>query len=118
MKILNKRYLLPTSRMRPSTLQRAYDKKHDIQRELKRIGKKNVQQAGIKERYFELNTAEAVTKEEKRLKLSLSSNILICHCFLFIKASKFDCFFNYVHAIHSLQIIVISLFRKYLQYYI
>ncbi|WP_431811966.1 hypothetical protein [Lysinibacillus sp. FW12] len=45
-------------------------------RELRRLGKKNVQQAGIKELYFvvidevgELNPAEAVTKEEKRLKL-------------------------------------------------
>ncbi|MEK3728597.1 FtsK/SpoIIIE domain-containing protein [Lysinibacillus sp. FSL W8-0953] len=58
------------------TLQMAYDKMRDIQRELKRRGKKNVQQAGVKERYFvvidevgELNAAEAVTKEEKRLKL-------------------------------------------------
>ncbi len=58
------------------TLQQAYDKMRDIQRELKRRGKKNVQEAGIKERYFvfvdevgELNAAESVTKEEKRLKL-------------------------------------------------
>lgn len=58
------------------TLQMAYDQMRDIQRELKRRGKKNVQEAGIKERYFvvidevgELNAAEAVTKEEKRLKL-------------------------------------------------
>ncbi len=58
------------------TLQMAYDKMRVIQRELKRRGKKNVQEAGIKERYFvvidevgELNAAEAVTKEEKRLKL-------------------------------------------------
>ncbi|WP_082011572.1 MULTISPECIES: FtsK/SpoIIIE domain-containing protein [Lysinibacillus] len=58
------------------TLQMAYEKMRDIQRDLKRLGKKNVQQAGIKERYFvvidevgELNAAEAVTKEEKRLKL-------------------------------------------------
>jgi len=58
------------------TLQQAYEKMRDIQRELKRQGKKNVQQAGIKERYFvvidevgELNATEAVTKEEKRLKL-------------------------------------------------
>ncbi|MCE4044536.1 cell division protein FtsK [Lysinibacillus fusiformis] len=58
------------------TLQMAYEKMRDIQRQLKGLGKKNVQQAGIKERYFvvidevgELNAAEAVTKEEKRLKL-------------------------------------------------
>lgn len=58
------------------TLQMAYDKMRDIQRQLKRLGRKNVQQAGIKDRYFvvidevgELNAAEAVTKEEKRLKL-------------------------------------------------
>ena len=58
------------------TLQMAYDKMRDIQRQLKRLGRKNVQQAGIEERYFvvidevgELNAAEAVTKEEKRLKL-------------------------------------------------
>lgn len=58
------------------TLQMAYDKMREIQRDLKRLSKKNVQQAGIKERYFvvidevgELNAAEAVTKEEKRLKL-------------------------------------------------
>lgn len=57
------------------TLQMAYDKMRDIQRELKRLGKKNVQQAGIKERYFvvidevgELNASEAVTREEKLLK--------------------------------------------------
>ena len=47
----------------------------DIQRQLKRLGKKNVQQAGIKERYFviidevgELNASESVTREEKLLK--------------------------------------------------
>lgn len=58
------------------TLQLAYDKMREVQRKLKRLGKKSVQQAGIKERYFvvidevgELNAAEAVTKEEKRLKL-------------------------------------------------
>lgn len=57
------------------TLQLAYDKMRKVQRELKRLGKKNVQQAGIKERYFvvidevgELNAVEAVTKEERRLK--------------------------------------------------
>lgn len=58
------------------TLQMAYDKMRDIQRDLKRMGRKSVQHAGIKERYFvivdevgELNPSEAVTKEEKRLKL-------------------------------------------------
>ncbi|MEK4173387.1 FtsK/SpoIIIE domain-containing protein [Lysinibacillus sp. FSL L8-0312] len=58
------------------TLQQAYEKMRDIQRELKRRGKKNVQEACIKDRYFvvidevgELNAAESVTKEEKRLKL-------------------------------------------------
>ncbi|MDM5245777.1 FtsK/SpoIIIE domain-containing protein [Lysinibacillus sp. G4S2] len=57
------------------TLQMAYDKMRDIQRDLKRLGKKNVQQAGIKERYFvvidevgELNASEAVTRDEKILK--------------------------------------------------
>lgn len=58
------------------TLQMTYDKMREVQRELKRRGKKNVQEACIKKRYFvfvdevgELNAAEAVTKEEKRLKL-------------------------------------------------
>lgn len=57
------------------TLQLAYEKMREIQRELKRLGKKNVQQAGIKERYFvvidevgELNASEAVTRDEKLLK--------------------------------------------------
>ncbi|UPW81889.1 FtsK/SpoIIIE domain-containing protein [Lysinibacillus sp. Ag94] len=57
------------------TLQMAYDKMRDIQRQLKRLGKKNVQQAGIKERYFvvidevgELNASESVTRDEKLLK--------------------------------------------------
>ena len=57
------------------TLQAAYDKMRDIQQQLKRLGKKNVQQAGIKERYFvvidevgELNASEAVTRSEKLLK--------------------------------------------------
>ncbi|WP_244887333.1 FtsK/SpoIIIE domain-containing protein [Lysinibacillus odysseyi] len=57
------------------SLQQAYDKMRDIQQLLKRLGKKNVQQAGIKERYFviidevgELNASEAVTREEKLLK--------------------------------------------------
>lgn len=57
------------------TLQMAYEKMREIQGELKRLGKKNVQQANIKERYFvvidevgELNAAEAVTRSEKLLK--------------------------------------------------
>jgi len=57
------------------TLQQAYDKMREIQSELRCKGKKNVQQAGIKERYFvvidevgELNATEAVTRDEKLLK--------------------------------------------------
>lgn len=57
------------------TLQMAYEKMRDVQRQLKRLGKKNVQQAGIKERYFvvidevgELNASESVTRDEKLLK--------------------------------------------------
>ena len=57
------------------SLQMAYSKMREIQVKLKRLGKKNVQQANIKERYFviidevgELNASEAVTKEEKKLK--------------------------------------------------
>lgn len=57
------------------TLQLAYDKMREIQTKMRKLGKKNVQEAGIKERYFiiidevgELNPAEAVTKEEKKLK--------------------------------------------------
>ncbi|MFL1998336.1 FtsK/SpoIIIE domain-containing protein [Lysinibacillus irui] len=57
------------------TLQLAYNRMRSIQSELRKIGKKNVQEAGIKERYFvivdevgELNPLEAVTKEEKQLK--------------------------------------------------
>lgn len=59
------------------TLQAAYDKMRSIQSRLRTMGKKNVQEAGIKDRYFiivdevgELNPAEAVTREEKQLKLS------------------------------------------------
>lgn len=58
-----------------TTLQDAYDKMRGLQVKLRNMGKKNVQEAGIKERYFiiidevgELNPAEAVGKEEKRLK--------------------------------------------------
>lgn len=57
------------------TLQRAYDRMREIQVVLRKQGKKNVQEMGIKDRYFiivdevgELNPAEAVTKEEKLLK--------------------------------------------------
>ncbi|MGR6906137.1 FtsK/SpoIIIE domain-containing protein [Lysinibacillus sp. BSL11] len=57
------------------TLQQAYDRMREIQVELRKRGKKNVQEMGIKDRYFiivdevgELNPAEAVTKEEKLLK--------------------------------------------------
>jgi len=58
-----------------ATLQRAYDRMREIQVGLRKRGKKNVQEMGIKDRYFiivdevgELNPAEAVTKEEKLLK--------------------------------------------------
>ncbi|WP_445683057.1 FtsK/SpoIIIE domain-containing protein [Solibacillus sp. FSL K6-1126] len=57
------------------TLQAAYVKMRELQRQLRLKGKKNVQQAGIMDRYFividevgELNPNEAVTKEEKALK--------------------------------------------------
>lgn len=59
------------------TLQEAYDKMRELQAKIRAMGKKNVKEAGIKERYFiiidevgELNPAEAVTKEEKQLKLA------------------------------------------------
>lgn len=58
------------------SLRMAYTKMRELQSELKRLGKKNVQQANIKERYFvvidevgELNAAEAVTRDEKKLRL-------------------------------------------------
>lgn len=57
------------------TLQMAYDQMRAIQVLMRTLGKKNVQEAGIKERYFvivdevgELNPSEAVTTEEKKLK--------------------------------------------------
>ena len=57
------------------TLQIAYLKMREIQRLVKSKGKKSVQEANIKERYFviidevgELNPQEAVTSGEKRLK--------------------------------------------------
>lgn len=58
------------------TLQAAYNKMCEVQRIVKSRGKKNVQQAGIKERYFvivdevgELNPSEAVASDEKKIKL-------------------------------------------------
>ena len=57
------------------TLQMAYEQMRQIQTMMRALGKKNVQEAGIKERYFiiidevgELNPAEAVTKEDRKLK--------------------------------------------------
>ncbi len=57
------------------TLQMAYEQMRQIQTRMRALGKKNVQEAGIKERYFiiidevgELNPAEAVTKEDRKLK--------------------------------------------------
>lgn len=59
------------------TLQNAYDKMREIQVRIRQMGKKNIQEAGIKERYFvivdevgELNPTEAVTRDEKQLKLA------------------------------------------------
>lgn len=59
-----------------ATLQLAYDQMRAIQAKVRALGKKNVQEAGIKERYFviidevgELNPSEAVTNEERLLKL-------------------------------------------------
>jgi DNA segregation ATPase FtsK/SpoIIIE, S-DNA-T family len=56
-------------------LQGAYDDMLKMQRRLRQLGKKKVQDTSIKERHFiiidevgELNPDEAVTKEEKRLK--------------------------------------------------
>ncbi|MGE7091701.1 FtsK/SpoIIIE domain-containing protein [Lysinibacillus sp. NPDC048646] len=57
------------------TLQLAYNRMREIQSELRRKGKKNVQEGRMKNRYFiivdevgELNPLEAVTKEEKLIK--------------------------------------------------
>jgi len=57
------------------TLQLAYDQMRIIQSKMRALGKKSVQEAGVKERFFiiidevgELNPAEAVTKEERKLK--------------------------------------------------
>lgn len=59
-----------------ATLQLAYDRMRTVQQTLRSLGKKNVQEAGIKERCFividevgELNPAEAIGKEDKALKL-------------------------------------------------
>lgn len=58
------------------TLRIAYEQMRSIQQTVRKLGKKNVQEANIKERYFvivdevgELNPQEAVTKEEKQLKV-------------------------------------------------
>ncbi|MEX3621842.1 FtsK/SpoIIIE domain-containing protein [Viridibacillus arvi] len=58
-----------------ATLQQAYNQMREIQRKVRVLGKKNVQEAGIKERFFiivdevgELNPSEAITREEKLLK--------------------------------------------------
>lgn len=58
------------------TLQKAYDQMREIQSKLRFLGKKNVQEAGIKDRYFviidevgELNPAEAIGAKDKSLKL-------------------------------------------------
>jgi DNA segregation ATPase FtsK/SpoIIIE, S-DNA-T family len=56
-------------------LTNAYNLMRDTQQRLRKMGKKKVQEAGIKERHFividevgELNPSEAVTKEDKKLK--------------------------------------------------
>jgi S-DNA-T family DNA segregation ATPase FtsK/SpoIIIE len=57
------------------TLRDAYDKMRSVQNRLRSLGKKNVREAGIKERYFvivdevgELNPLEKSSKEDKELK--------------------------------------------------
>lgn len=57
------------------TLEKAYNEMRKVQQQLRRLGKKNVVEAGIPERHFiiidevgELNPDEAVGKEEKELK--------------------------------------------------
>ncbi|MFS0560153.1 FtsK/SpoIIIE domain-containing protein [Terribacillus sp. 179-K 1B1 HS] len=57
------------------TLKQAYQKMRSVQERLRNKGKKNVQEAGIPERYFiiideagELNPSEAVTAAEKKIK--------------------------------------------------
>lgn len=58
------------------TLEMAYNKMREMQLEVRKRGKKNVQQAGIKERYFiivdevgELNPSEVIDSDEKKLKV-------------------------------------------------
>lgn len=58
-----------------ATLQLAYDEMRAMQKRVRALGKKNVQEAGIKERYFividevgELNPAEAIGKADRALK--------------------------------------------------
>lgn len=58
-----------------ATLQAAYEKMRSMQQQVRASGKKNVQQANIKDRYFiiidevgELNPNESITREEKLLK--------------------------------------------------
>ncbi|MEK3975489.1 FtsK/SpoIIIE domain-containing protein [Psychrobacillus sp. FSL K6-1267] len=58
------------------TLAQAYEQMRAIQQRMRILGEKNVQEAGIKDRYFiiidevgELNPAEAVTPEEKKIKI-------------------------------------------------
>lgn len=58
-----------------ATLQLAYDEMRAMQKRVRALGKKNVQEAGIKERYFividevgELNPAEAIGKADKAIK--------------------------------------------------
>lgn len=58
-----------------ATLQLAYDEMRAMQKRVRALGKKNVQEAGIKERYFividevgELNPAEAIGRADKALK--------------------------------------------------
>lgn len=57
------------------TLQLAYDQMRAVQQRLRSMGKKNVQEAGIKDRYFviidevgELNPSEAIGKKDRILK--------------------------------------------------
>ena len=59
-----------------TTLKLAYDQMRAVQSRMKALGKKNVQEAGIEERYFiiidevgELNPAEAIGKADKALKM-------------------------------------------------
>lgn len=58
------------------TLKMAYDQMRRVQQQVRKMGKKNIQEANLKDRYFvivdevgELNPQEAVTPAEKKLKL-------------------------------------------------